>query len=542
MNGQYIQFEGTIYNTREVKTKLKELAIPCDDSYESLIIGLYKAYGADMVTHLDGVFAFSFLDRKRETIYLFRDRVGIRTLYYTMVNGMLVYSSHLDKILAYPGVKAVLDREGACELLGLGPGRTPGKTPFKGIFELKPGTYLSYNGRTCQTVTYWKLHTCKHEENEQETILHARKLFEEAMEKQGSQTDAGVLLSGGLDSSYVAAVHKKQCEAEQKPLYTYSLDFPDSRTYFSADAFQPELDRPYVDLMVKFLGSDHSYVWCTLEEQLSGLIPAMKAHCLPCMADIQTTFDHFCGEVGKERTVMLTGECADEIFGGYPWFHMPELVNREGFPWSSDLSPRLLLLREDVKQRLQIEQYVEEQYRESLLEVNCPDWESETEHRLRQKAYLTIQYFMQTLIRRTDIAATTAGIEARVPFADPKLVEYAYNIPWSLKKKDGVRKYVLRKMASGELPEAVYNRPKSPYPKNYDPTYQALLCQKWKEERAGDCPVFELVDEKVLKEFMDEKKDFSSPWFGQLMRGPQMLAYLLQINAWLKEYDVEIRI
>ncbi|MGN0169339.1 MAG: asparagine synthase (glutamine-hydrolyzing) [Lachnospiraceae bacterium] len=542
MNGQYIQFEGKIYNTQEVKTTLKELAIPCDDSVESMIMGLYKAFGADMVSRLDGVFAFSLLDRKRETIYLFRDRVGVRTLYYTMVNGMLVYSSRLDKILAYPGVKAVLDQEGACELLGLGPARTPGKTPFKDIFELKPGTYVSYNGRTLQTVTYWKLSARRHEETEQETVLHARRLFEDAMEKQGSEADAGVLLSGGLDSSYVAAVHKRQCERGQKPLYTYSLDFPESRTYFAADEFQPELDRPYVDLMVKFLGSDHSYIWCALEEQLDGLIPAMRAHCLPCMADIQTTFDYFCREVGKERKILLTGECADEIFGGYPWFHMPELLNKDAFPWSPELSPRQMLLREDVKRKLRLEEYVDRKYQESLAGIDCPDWENEAEHRLRQKAYLTIQYFMQTLIRRTDIAAAGAGVDARVPFADYKLVEYAYNIPWSLKKKGGVRKYILRKMAANELPEAVYNRPKSPYPKNYDPAYQAFLCRRWKEERAGDCPVLDLIDEKELQIFMDEKKDFTAPWFGQLMRGPQMLAYLLQMNAWLKEYNVEIRL
>ena len=536
MSGQYLQFEGQIYNVDEIRGLLKGTEYVKECPLEELLYGAYKVYGPGMVKYLRGEFAFSILDRRKETIYLFRDRLGVQTLYYAIVNGMLVYSSNLGKILAYPGVKATLDREGACELFGMGPARTPGKTPFKGIYELLPGSYLMYNERGCQTITYWKLETKRHTELEEDTVEESRELLRQGLKEALPKEDVAVLLSGGLDSSYLAQLYRE----EKGRVHTYSLDFPESQKYFNANSFQPGLDRPYVDIMVGHLGAEHTYVWCDVKDQVAGLIPAMRSHNLPCMADIQTTFDFFCQEVGKNYEYVLTGECADEIFGGYPWFHKEEYLHYQGFPWCYSLEPRLKFLRKDVREKLSLEEYCKEAYETACKKITYLEEENEEERILRKNSYLTIYYFMQTLIRRTDIASKQAAVKAIVPFANPKLVEYAYNIPWKFKKKDGVRKYILRKAASTSIPESIYNRPKSPYPKDYNPAYKQMLIQLWEKELEKECPVFQFLDKEAWKNFIRSKEDFETPWFGQLMKGNQMMAYMLQVNQWIKDYNVTV--
>ena len=277
--------------------------------------------------------------------------------------------------------------------------------------------------------------------------------------------DSLIVLSGGLDSSYLAAL----CKKSGSRMKTFSLDFVGSQQFFVPNSFQPELDRPFVERMVHSLGTSHKTILCDVKTQAAGLLNAMRSHGLPCMADIQTTLDFLCREVAKESRYLLTGECADEIFGGYPWFHVPEYVNYEGFPWMYDLAPRISILCKDVQEKLKLSDYVKQTYEDSCKKVSYPENEEALERVLRKNTYLTVYYFMQTLIRRTAVAAQQTGLTAIVPFVDPQLVEFAYNIPWSMKKKQGIRKYVLRKMAMGELPEEVRNRPKSPYPRNYNP-------------------------------------------------------------------------
>lgn len=542
MDGCYIQFEGTIFNAKEIGQRLRNDGRAVGEDLESILLAAFHAYGPDMAKQLEGTFAFSIVDRQRETIWLFRDPIGVQTLYYTLQNGVLIYSSCLDKILKYPGMQAQIDREGLCELLGMGPARTPGKTPFKGIYELPPGSILKYSGRGLQIQQYWKLRTLEHHEDEEQTIERTAELLEraiitqtDAVTKSMDGKDAAVLLSGGLDSSYVAAVYQKKKNTQGK-IYTYSLDFPESKEYFSPNEYQPELDRPYVDMMVRHLQSHHNYIWCGLQQQVEGLLPAMRNHDLPCMADIQSTLDYFCMEVGKEQKAILTGECADEIFGGYPWFHVPELMNQEGFAWSLDLKPRTDVLTADCNEKLHLNDYVMEQYLSACNDIAYLPNETEQDRTLRRNAYLTIQYFMQTLIRRTAVSARMAEITPLVPFADPQVVEYAYNIPWAFKKKDGVRKYILRQAAKPYLPEGVANRAKSPYPKNYHPSYMGMLMDKVKEMEEGPCPIYEFVDKKALL----ATEEMDRPWFGQLMKKTQMIAYYLQVNAWLVEYNVNI--
>ncbi|MBE5906895.1 MAG: asparagine synthetase B, partial [Lachnospiraceae bacterium] len=442
----------------------------------------------------------------------------------------------LAKILKLPGVKPTMDREGIGELLGLGPARTPGRTPVKNVFELPAGSYLRFHGGKVKVIPYWKLETKLHQEDEEETIAKGRVLLQAALKKRLPKEEVAVLLSGGLDSSYLAALYRQ----EHEHFKTYSLDFVGSQQFFVPNSFQPELDKPFVERMVHVLGSQHKTILCDVKTQLVGLFDAMMHHGMPCMADIQTTLDYLCREVAKESRYLLTGECADEIFGGYPWFHVPEYVDYEGFPWMYDMTLRQSLLRADVREKVKLSDYVASCYERAVGEVIYLEGESELDCRRRKNSYLTIYYFMQTLIRRTCVATMRNGQTAIVPFSDSELVEYAYNIPWSLKAKDGTRKYVLRRMADGILPEEVKNRPKSPYPKNYHPDYPKFLHMLWEEEKKGDCPIYELVGEGVLEELLRNDSAMKQPWFGQLMKGTQMVAYLYMINEWMKTFSVDV--
>ena len=293
--------------------------------------------------------------------------------------------------------------------------------------------------------------------------------------------------------------------------------------------------------MVDFLKSNHHYLTCDNRTQADLLYESVDAHDLPCMADIDSSLLYFCREVSKSHKVVLTGECADEVFGGYPWFHREEFLKSNTFPWTPSLTPRQSLLSGSLLDALQMEKYVQKIYDTSVSEIAVLPTEDEIESNRRRIGYLNIRYFMQTLLNRMDRTSMHSGLEARVPFADRALVEYIFNVPWEMKAKDGTVKNVLRQASKGLLPDEILFRKKSPYPKTYHPAYEALLCERLKDVlSSANEPLLQLVDKEKVLLFLDHPKDYGTPWYGQLMAGPQMTAYLLQINYWLKKYQVAI--
>ena len=348
-------------------------------------------------------------------------------------------------------------------------------------------------------------------------------------------------LSGGVDSSVVSAVCAAELRKKGVQLTTFSFDFKDNDKYFKSNSFQPSQDAPFVKKMVDFLKSNHHYLTCDNRTQADLLYESVDAHDLPCMADIDSSLLYFCREVSKSHKVVLTGECADEVFGGYPWFHREEFLKSNTFPWTPSLTPRQSLLSGSLLDALQMEKYVQKIYDTSVSEIAVLPTEDEIESNRRRIGYLNIRYFMQTLLNRMDRTSMHSGLEARVPFADRALVEYIFNVPWEMKAKDGTVKNVLRQASKGLLPDEILFRKKSPYPKTYHPAYEALLSERLKDVlSSANEPLLQLVDKEKVLLFLDHPKDYGTPWYGQLMAGPQMTAYLLQINYWLKKYQVTI--
>ncbi len=315
----------------------------------------------------------------------------------------------------------------------------------------------------------------------------------------------------------------------------------DNNKYFVANAFQPSQDRPFVDIMVDYIRSEHRYLECNNDDLFENLFRSVDVRDMPTMADVDSSMLYFCGRVKNFYKVVLTGECADEIFGGYPWFHKEECFKAKTFPWSMDITARQAVLKDEIIAELHMEQYIREAYENTIQETPKLPGEDAHEARRREISYLNMKWFMQTLLDRMDRTSMYSGLEARVPFADIRIINYMYNVPWSMKCRNHVEKSLLREAAEGLLPNEVLYRKKSPYPKTYDPAYEKKLADALTEiiEDASS-PVLQLVDKKKVYDFIHQKKDYGRPWYGQLMAGPQMLAYLLQINYWMKKYRLSI--
>ena len=259
------------------------------------------------------------------------------------------------------------------------------------------------------------------------------------------------------------------------------------------------------------------------------------------MADVESSMLYFCSKVTKYNKVTLTGECADEIFGGYPWFHTQKAFQTNAFPWSPDMAPRQTLLSDDVINSLNMEEYAHAAYQKTIRETPVLAEDTPEEKRRREIAYLNLRWFMVTLLDRMDRTSMYHGLEARVPLADHRIVEYVFNVPWQMKCPNGIVKGLLRHAGEGLLPKEVLWRRKSPYPKTYDPSYEMMLGNRLKEVLSQpNAPIRSLLDTKKVHAFLNSPSDYGRPWYGQLMAGPQMLAYMLQVNYWLKTYQIRI--
>ena len=540
-NDYYISFEGEIYNAPEIKQTLAAKGYKFEtDTDTEIVLRANIHYGVNVVNELNGVFSAIVYDREKNSLLLFRDRFGIKPLFYTFCDGTLVFASELKALFRYPKIRPVINKNSICEIFGLGPARTEGFAVFKNMFEIKQGHFAMCTGSEFKQHKYFDLIAEPHLDSYEETVEHASFLLRDSIKQQLKGEDICCFLSGGLDSSVVTSFFAQNSE---KQIDTISFDFVDNDKYFKSSRFQPDLDRPWVEKMVAHSKTHHTFLFCDHEDLAKNLYESVIAKDLPGMADVDSSLLYFCQEVSKTHKIALTGECSDEIFAGYPWFHKEEMLNSESFPWSSNLDFRKQFLKDDVLEKINLDEYVAARYKNSLKSVPRLEGESESDSKQREISYLNMKWFMSTLIDRMDRASSRFGICTRVPFCDYRLVSYLYNVPYAYKCKDGVVKSILRDIAKDLLPEELLMRKKSPYPKTYNPYYTNLLADSLREAlEKEDAAILKIVDKQKILDFIEKDADTSIPWYGQLMATPQMLAYLLQINFWLEEYQIEIEL
>ncbi len=544
-NSSYtICYNGELYNTEDIRKELliKGYSFKGHSDTEVLLTS-YIEWGESCVDHLNGIFAFAVWDANKNQLFIGRDRLGVKPLFYKETSTGLLFGSELKAILAHPEVKTEIDREGLSEVFGLGPSRSPGSGVFKGIKELRPAHSMTVTRKGINIKRYWNVKSEQHTDSLEDTAGKVRELFTDAVKRQlVSDVPLCTFLSGGLDSSAITAIAAKTYEAEGKKLHTYSIDYEGNDVFFKANDFQPNSDAAFIQKMTETFNTVHHSSIITQEELAEHLIEAVHVRDLPGMADIDSSLLWFCREIKKEYTVGLSGECADEIFGGYPWFHRPDDLSRDGFPWMRSINERQNLLKADLQSKLNLKDYTIEKYNQAVAETPRLEGESGIDAKRRELFYINMIYFMTTLLDRKDRMSMGASLEVRVPFADHRLVEYVWNIPWDMKMYGNREKGLLRKALEGILPEEVLYRKKSPYPKTHNPTYTNAV-QKMLSEILEDrsSVLYELFDEKKLKSIIETKGDaFKEPWFGQLMTGPQLLAHLAQIHFWVKDYNINI--
>lgn len=530
-------YNGELYNTAQLRRELEALGHRfLGHSDTEVVLHAYAQYGEACLHRFNGIFAFGVWEENRRRLFLARDRIGVKPLFYTCQGQTLVFASEIKTLLACPGIRAQIDGEGAAQLILLGPGRLPGSGVFRGIQALEPGCLAYFEAGTLTLRRYWQLKDREHRQSFEETVEQVRWLVEDAVQRQMvSDVPIGTFLSGGLDSSILTALCAREMARQGKVLKTFSVDYADNDRYFQPNAFQPDSDASYIRMMAQACATEHHATVLTPEDLESRLEEATIARDLPGMADVDFSLLAFCGQIRREVTVALSGECADEIFGGYPWYRDPKIRQQAGFPWAQNTAQRAALL---LPGRVaDPEGFVMDAYARTCQESDILPGTDPVNRRMKEMVNLNFRWFMQTLLDRKDRMSMYHGLEVRVPFCDHRIAEYLYGVPWEYKDYQGREKGLLRQAVAGLLPEPVRLRRKSPYPKTFDPRYEAAMARRLEVLVRQDSPLWQLVRREGVLELAHEESPW--PWYGQLMRRPQTMAYFLQMDFWLRQYQVD---
>lgn len=535
-----IVYNGEIYNQQELNAELSQAGIALKTRSDTeTILWSYVLWGEACPEKLNGIFAFGIYDEAKKQLFVCRDRLGVKPFYYTWVDGIFVFASEIKSLLAYPGVEAEIDRNGLWELLFLTPVTLPESGTFRGIQKLLPGECATIDPDGMRKRFYWQLQAKPFTDQRKQALETVRFLVTDAVRRQlVSDVPLCTLLSGGLDSSVITAVAAAACREKGEQLSTYSFEYQGNRENFHQSLFQPESDDAYASWLADVLQTHHTVLTASSEQVYTALPTAVNARDLPGQADIDSSLLFFCSLIKRRHTVALSGECSDEIFGGYPWFYRPEMLERPFFPWLHQPMARAALFDPAIVHPKEGYEALSQRYHEFLQSVVRLDSDSDEMYRSRVATQLSVCFFMQSLLERKDRMSMNSALEVRVPFADHRILEYVYNVPWNLKFENGVEKSLLRNAMNGWLPDRVLFRKKSPYPKTHDPKYEELtrngLLAILNEPSSR---LHDLIDRKKLNQLIHGE---DVTWFGQLMSRPQLFAWLIQLEHWLRTYQIRM--
>ena len=528
-----IIYNGEIYNCDEIKKDILKLGIELKTSCDTeVVLYSYIIYGKDCPKMLNGIFAFVVYDG--ETVFCARDRFGVKPFYYSLRNGSLIFASEIKAMLKHPEISSKIDKFGLWEILYLSPNFVSGKSVFCDISELSPGECMIFAHSGLTKWKYWDIKAKPYLKDREYAILKTKELVTDAVTRQlDSDVPLSVLLSGGLDSSVVSAIASKHYKERGNVLDTYSFEYEGNKESFKSSLFQPQGDDEYALYLAEHLGTNHTVLTCPTNELTELLLPATEYRDTVGQADIDSSLLYFCSEIKKRHTVCLSGECSDEIFGGYPWFYRPEMLYSDFFPWIHQ--PRLRAsLFNGLASNDEGYDYVRDIYRKSL--TQCPILDSDTEEMKTSRiaSYLSVNYFMTSLLQRKDRMSMAPGVEVRVPFADHRIFEFVFNVPWEYKRENGVEKSLLRNSMIDILPEKILWRKKSPYPKTHNPEYMknVLFLLDGRIKRGG------FLSEYLKKDSLEKILGGNDTWFGQLMSTPQLIAWLIQLDYFMEKYNV----
>ncbi|MEU2309388.1 asparagine synthase (glutamine-hydrolyzing) [Streptomyces misionensis] len=527
-------YNGEIYNTPELRAQLIArghlFTTRCDTE---VVLRAYMEWGADCAEHLNGIFAFAVWDGDRETLTLVRDRLGVKPLYVHTYPGGLLFGSEPKAILANPLYNPVLEAE-RLPMVFNPRLKEPGGSVLTGLYEVAPASTLIADRSGAHEFPYWRLVSRPHTDDWDTTVATVRGLLEDIVLRQlVADVPVCSLLSGGLDSTALSAL---AAQLSGRPLTTFAVDFTESDRHFHSTVLRPDRDAPYAREASSHLGTQHTEVVLDSSAVAAGAAEALRARDLPSLGQFDASMLRLFAAVRRSSTVALSGEGADEVFGGYPWFHTTELVGADTYPWLGE-GPRLAeCLAPEVLDRVRPEEQERDGYATLLARVPRLEGESGLQARMREVLYLSLQGPLHLLLDRTDRMSMAVGLEARVPFCDHRLVEYLWNVPWSMKCADGREKSLLRAAVHDLLPPSLLNRRKSAYPATHAPDYtQQIITGVLRLLDDPDSPLRELLDADRVRKFA-EGANVSVAWANTA----HLLTPLLETDAWLRAYNVQI--
>ena len=533
-------YNGELYNTSEIRDELSKFGHKfLGHSDTEVILKSYIQWKEKCVERFNGIFAFAIWDDSEQNLFFARDRIGVKPFFYTIVDNSFIFGSEIKALLAHEYVEPIIDENSLAEIMFLGPGRTPGCGVLKGINEIKPACYGYFSKTGIKIQKYWILKDKEHKDSFEQTVETVRELVKDAITRQlVSDVPVGTFLSGGLDSSIISSIANSYFKEKSQKLKTFSVTYEDNDKYFKSSKFQPNSDSEFIKKMVDYLGCEHHLITLSNNDLANALYEAVDARDLPGMADVDSSLLLFCKEIKKHCTVALSGECADEIFGGYPWYRDNHIRAINGFPWAQSTQYRKSFLKDDIKIP-NAEEFVYSRYKNTLINTSKIDGLSPLESRMKEMMKLNLEWFMQTLLDRKDRMSMYNALEVRVPFCDYRIAEYLYSVPWNFKDYKSYEKGLLREAMRDILPNEVLWRKKSPYPKTHNPIYLKLVSDMLKNTiENSNSKILEFIKKEELEKLLLTEK--SEPWYGQLMTTPQTIAYFIQINYWLEKYKIRI--
>ena len=522
-----------------IRNRLKlasELACKVNSPDAYLVLKAYQRWGNNYFHHIEGPAITCVLDCSADRMILARDRMGEQPLFYAKgADGRIAFSDHPDSLLKTASAEPVVNAEGLCEIFGLGPARTPGKTPLRDILTLNPGCALIVDNGRSRTEPYFAIHAEKHTESEQETIRHTRLLLEQAIEPIRAMKP-GIMLSGGLDSTALAALLSRD-----RVMDSFSIEYKDDSADFRPNAFRPERDAPYIDLSVRAFSTRHHQFVIEQAALADALEAAVSARGFPGMADIDSSLLLFAGQIRKHTQTIVSGECGDEVFGGYPWFRNADSPLTT-FPWSGSVDLRARILRKEIREKLKLHDYVQTVFQKALDRTGIEGPEDDPELNLKRMQLLCLQFFMPNLQERAVRMCGRYGVNVLTPLCDERLVQYVFNVPWKMKFTGNMEKGLFRAAVADLMPAALNTRKKSPYPKTSSPIYTEIVRGLTMAMLANrEAPILEWIDADYVRSIAESALEpTETPWFGQLMAGPQMLGYLWQVNTWMRERNITV--
>lgn len=536
----YVILDGKISNVDEIKKYINfKMKINENTNAPELIAILYHLLGISFLKKINGFYAIVIWCENNSELLLARDRFGIKPLYYTIISETIYFASEIKSILKHKKISAEIDLNGIKQLFGIGPNICPEGTFFNKINILPPASVATFNNYGFNSYKYWSLNAKKHLDSKDETIENVYSITKGIIENQAhSSKNLCCFLSGGLDSSIITSI---TAQSKTEKINTFSVEYSGNDEYFTPNEFQPDSDIEYINIMSERFNTNHEVITVSPQELIDNLENAVIARDHPGLADVDSSLYCFCKKISYKFDYALSGECADEIFGGYPWFYKPEFLNLNTFPWSRDTQIRENIINKNLILKEELLDFIDAKYKESISETPYLLDEAIEIRKKRELSYLNIKWFMHSLGERSEKIGSNCGLDIIMPFCDYKLIEYVYNIPWDIKNLNNREKGLLRQCFSKDLPKEIFNRKKSPYPKTHNPVYEQKIKEKLVDIlNDSDCRIKDFIDTNYLNLLMENESDYGKPWFGQLMAVPQLYAYLVQIDFWLKHYKIKV--